>query len=312
MTVAVTGYATHVPGLSARDLPGSPAEPAVAADQAHVVLGRKGLLAKEPATRLALCAVHAALGLPPGRPTGPVAGAGTTAVVVSSNLGNVQTVCAVVDEMRASSGHAVSPLLAPNASSNIIASSIAIRYGITGPNFMLCAGATSGLDAVRLGARLLRAGRTDRAVVVGVEPDDEIARGLLGLRATPPGGFSEPRAAAACVLLTRYDPAAEGPAVLLDRVTRSARPPEGAAGLRLDPHPGLGGVSLTERVGETYGALGVLQVAAATGWLLDPASTHTAAEVTCGDPEDGYATARLSLTAASQDWLAPTAEVIFR
>ncbi|HEU4425171.1 MAG TPA: hypothetical protein VFR67_21795, partial [Pilimelia sp.] len=44
------------------------------AERAGLVVGRKGLLYKEPATRLALCAVHRALGLPPGRrPDRPVA-----------------------------------------------------------------------------------------------------------------------------------------------------------------------------------------------------------------------------------------------
>jgi monoamine oxidase len=35
----------------------------------------------------------------------------------------------------------------PNASSNVVASSVAIRFGLRGPNLMLCNGATSGLDA---------------------------------------------------------------------------------------------------------------------------------------------------------------------
>lgn len=252
MRIAITGHAVHVPGRSGADLPGSPAEPAVGPDEAHRVLGRKGLLAKEPATRLALCATQVALGLPPGKLTEPVAGARGTAVVVASNLGNVATVCEVVDQVRAEGGRAVSPLVAPNASSNIVASSIALRFGFTGPNLMVCSGATAGLDAVRLGALLVRTGRTHRAVVVGVEPDDEIAATLCpGLRA----------AAAAVVL----EPGDEG--MGLGTLTR--------ARTRLD--------STVDIPAGTYGAAGVLGVAVA-------AALGTDQVVACGSEDDGYAT----------------------
>ena len=253
MRVAITGHAVHVPGLSAADLPGSPAEPAAGPDEAHRVLGRKGLLAKEPATRLALCATQVALGLPAGKLTEPVAGAPGTAVVVASNLGNVATVCEVVDQVRTEGGRAVSPLVAPNASSNIIASSIALRFGFTGPNLMVCSGATAGLDAVRLGALLVRTGRTHRAVVVGVEPDDEIATRLCpGLRT----------AAAAVVL----EPDGAGTAPALGMLTR--------ARTRLD--------STVDLPLETHGAAGVLGVAVA-------AALGTDQVVACGSDADSYA-----------------------
>ena len=253
MRVAISGHAVHVPGLSEVDIPGAPAEAAAGPDDAHRVLGRKGLLAKEPATRLALCATHEALRLPPGKLTEPVPGAASTAVVVASNLGNVATVCQVVDEVRAEGRHAVSPLVAPNASSNIIGSSIALRYGFTGPNFLVCSGATAGLDAVRLGALLIRTGRTHRSIVVGVEPDDEIATRLCpGLRA----------AAAAIVL----EPLTTDEGVVLGPLTRSR------ATL----------ASTMDLPGGTYGAAGVLGVAIAAALGED----H---QVACGDPNDGYA-----------------------
>jgi hypothetical protein len=257
MRVAITGHAVHVPGLSYVDIPGSPAEPAVGPDEAHLVLGRKGLLAKEPATRLALCATQVALGLPPGKLTEPVAGAEGTAVVVASNLGNVATVCEVVDQVRTEGGRAVSPLVAPNASSNIIASSIALRFGFTGPNILVCSGATAGLDAIRLGALLVRSGRTHRAVVVGVEPDDEIATKLCpGLRAT-----------AAAVVLEAHDEDDEvGAASVLGGLTR--------ARTRLD--------STVDLPMETYGAAGVLGAAVA-------AALGTDQLIACGNQDDGYA-----------------------
>jgi 3-oxoacyl-[acyl-carrier-protein] synthase II len=303
--VAVTSLAVHVPGYRASDLPGAPAEPAPGPDTAHTLLGRKGLLTKEPATRLALCAVHTALGLPPGRPKEPVPSAPGTAVVVASNLGNVATVCSVVDQMRAEGGHSVSLMDAPNASSNIIASSIAIRYGLTGPNFLVCSGATAGLDAVRLGALLVGSGRTHRAVVVGVEPDDEVASALAST------GPAHPlRAAAACLVLepastatatataatataatdtattadttatavaaTTSDTAAASPDTAatadagplpLGPVHHHRAPVAPRADLVFGPHPGGPGIALAEVLGETYGAHGVLQVALAVALL---------------------------------------------
>lgn len=250
--ISVTAAAVHVPGLSATDIPGAPDEPAVGPAEAHRILGRKGLLAKEPATRLALCATHQALGLPKGKLTEPVRDAAGTAVVVASNLGNVATVCDVVDTVRTEGGGGVSVLAAPNASSNIIASSIALRYGFTGPNFLVCSGATAGLDAVRLGSLLIRSGRTHRAVVVGVEPDDDIAAALC------PGIG----AGAGAVIL---EPGSDGPT--LSALARSHTQP----------------ATTVDAGADTYGAHGVIALAAA---VADGAARHT---VACGAPDDGYA-----------------------
>ncbi|GAA1229177.1 hypothetical protein GCM10009676_09620 [Prauserella halophila] len=253
--VSVTGAAVHLPGLSAADIPGGPAEPAVAPAEAYRVLGRKGLLAKEPATRLAMCAAQTALGLGIGKVAGPVAGAEGTGVVVASNLGNVATVCNLVDTVRTEGKDGVSIMEGPNASSNVVASSIALRFGFTGPNFLVSSGATAGLDAVRLGSLLVRAGRTHRCVVVGAEPDDDIATALR------PGI----RAAAAAVVL---EPDADGPR--LGTLTRSADAPTTG--------------TVTGHAGETYGAEGVVELATAVSGDAVPGS------VSCGDHQDGYAT----------------------
>ncbi|WP_457030397.1 beta-ketoacyl synthase N-terminal-like domain-containing protein [Kitasatospora sp. P5_F3] len=294
--IAVTGYAVHVPGASAEDLLGAVADPAGMwpADEVKHVLGRKGLLFKEPATRLALCAAQRALGLPDGPVTGPVPGADRTAVVVSSNLGNVHTVTDIVRRVQADSFKEVSPLDTPNASSNVIASTIAIRFGITGPNFMLCNGATSGLDAVRLGARLLRADRADRVLVVGVEPADETATALAARRDPAAFGGREPRPlreAAAAVLLSRADRG-----VLID-AAGSGQPPSGEDDLALvaygRPLPAEVVVDLTGRLGETYGAQGVLQVACATAWLTSRG--YGTAVLSGGDAVEGHGWLRLSV-----------------
>jgi 3-oxoacyl-[acyl-carrier-protein] synthase II len=314
--VAVRAAAVHVPGAAADAFLGAAgAEPALPPEEAHQLLGRKGLLYKEPATRLALCAVHRALGLPPGRPAGPVEGGRETAVVVSSNYGNVQTVREVVATVRAGSRKDVSPLQAPNASSNVIASTVAIRYGLAGPNLMLCSGAVSGLQALRLGALLIRAGRAERAVVVGVEPVDDTVRRLAGLRHTSDGRHPEPRAAAACVVLEAADSAPPGQ-VILGPVTHhgelsAAVEDEGTAPeLRLiSPGPAPGApivvpeaLDLSVAVGETYGALGVLQAAVAMAWLRAREGPGAArAALVSGDAEDGWARAELLRVAAPVD-----------
>lgn len=237
-TVVVTGWSLHLPdaappdgmatdsgrpageGAGAVGAAGGSALPAAVSavlaallvpaacrpEAAAAVLGRKGLLHKEPATRLALCAVHRALGLEPRlRPHGLVDP--RTAVVACGNLGNVETVARVARDVRAGGVREVSPLAAPNASSNVVASTVALWFGFGGPNLMVCSGATAGLDGLALACRLLRADRADRVVLVGAEPADEVATALH----TPPEGIPVLRGGAACVLLGRAtDPAAPG------------------------------------------------------------------------------------------------------
>ncbi|WP_216206362.1 beta-ketoacyl synthase N-terminal-like domain-containing protein [Amycolatopsis aidingensis] len=260
--VAVLDAAVHLPGWSADDLPGLPAHPAEPPQEARKVLGRKGLLGKEPATLLALCAVHRMFGLPPVRPAEPVAQAEGTAVLVACNLGNVQTVCGIVDDVREGGVKAVSPLDAPNASSNVIASTVAIWYGLTGPNLAVCSGATAGLDAVRLATLLLRSGRARRALVVGVEPEDPVATGLAGGRL---------RAGAACVLLGGRD----SPAPWLGPVRDTDAPAGESDGLDV-----------------LYGASGVVRLALAAG-RLPAADTQQTLTVHCGSEADGYLAAEV-------------------
>jgi 3-oxoacyl-[acyl-carrier-protein] synthase II len=258
--VAVTGWSVHVPGapLSADAVP---------AERAHEVVGRKGLLGKDAATRLALCAVHRALDLPwrAPRATGPADP--DTAVVVSSNLGNVGSVVAVTRAVRAGGRREVSPLEVPNASSNVVASTIAIWYRFGGPNLTVCSGATAGLDAIGLGALLLRAGRAARAVVVGVEPADETAVALHG---------GHLRAGAACVVL-------EPPA-------RCPDAPRLAAVGRGGPYPG--DLDPTAACGDLYGARGVVLVAMAAA-LLATGGAPGPVRVACGDDVDGWRDAEL-------------------
>lgn len=291
---AITGWSIHLPAV-AGGVPGAKVTLAEScpADQAHTVLGRKGLLYKEPATRLALCAVHRALGLPDGgRPQWPLDP--DTAVVAASNLGNVATVVEVCHTVAAQGGRAVSPMAAPNASSNVLASSVALWFRFGGPNVMVCSGATAGLDAITLASRLIRARRARRVVVVGAEPDDPVATAVHALApdavgAHQKGASVEPaaprplRTGAACVILERPDVAEA--AAWVDLASGTPSPPP----LTVGP----GGVDVAQLWGDLSGAQGVLQVALAAQLLANGETGP--AKVRCGNPVDGWATVQVAV-----------------
>lgn len=296
--VRVLAWGIHVPGLAMEDiLGGAGTAPACAGDRAEELLGRKGLLGKEAATRLALCAVHRALDLPPGapRPDGPPDP--RVAVVASSNFGNVATVQRLACLLRSGSCRDLSALDAPNASSNVLASTVAIWFRWGGPNLMVCSGATSGLDAVALACVLLRTGRADKVVVVGAEPDDRVAATLHARRrGREPTDDSSLRAAAAAVILALSEDSTKDAVYLghprkrIDGVGESSDAPTcvivGPAGI-------FGGarhvIDLVRTIGDTYGALGVLQVAVAAHLVTQaPRRSRPSATIICGDRSDGW------------------------
>lgn len=273
-TTAVTGVGLALPGgvtdpaqLLTGGPHGSTVEPSGDGTERvdpTALVGRRGLRYKDRATQLAYCAVAAALrdADHPAPDGADHAGLGPeTAVVVSSNLGNLDTVCATVATIDRSSAARVSPMDLPNASSNVIASSLAIRFGATGPNLMLCNGVTSGLDALYWADTLVRSGRARSVLVVGVEPDTEPVRRLAGDGTVFDG-------AVALLVTGDPDPGVAVRAVLggyvrtggrrdcLDRLTAA----EGGA---LTTLPG----DLANRWGDPSGALGLLLAAGAVGWF---------------------------------------------
>ncbi|MHB8455172.1 MAG: beta-ketoacyl synthase N-terminal-like domain-containing protein [Acidiferrobacterales bacterium] len=170
--VVITGVGLEIPGLadgmSLLQAVGGQLQPGPFNPAAK--LGSKGLRYKDRATQLALCAAKAAL----TDARLPVIAAeqlspATFGVVVSSNLGNIDTVCRVVETIRVGHVKDTSSLDLPNASSNVVASSLAIRFGCRALNLMLCSGATSGTDALYVAANAIRAGRAKRMLVAGVE-----------------------------------------------------------------------------------------------------------------------------------------------
>jgi hypothetical protein len=257
----LTGWSAYLPAGASADAPASPSAgwtrapavrrlllPGPGPDRAHEVLGRKGLLGKDDATRLALCAVHRALGLPDrAARTRPDTVDRWTAVVVSCSLGVLGTVTEVAATAAAEGARGVSPLLAPSVSANVTAAAVALRHGWGGPNLTVIGGARGGLDAVLVALRLLRTGRARRAVVVGCEPGDAAARAAHRL-ARPDGPAL--RSAAACLLLS----AAGDVAGLRLRAARSGEDPPGST---------LTVEAVTDQLGDAYGAAGVLAVALA-------------------------------------------------
>ncbi|MCX5203711.1 3-oxoacyl-ACP synthase [Streptomyces sp. NBC_00237] len=252
--VVVTGAAVLLPGAdTVRALAEGPAPGGAPVEPAGYV-GRKGLRYKDRATQLGYCLTAAALGdaglLGEDGLTVPAESVG---MVVSSNFGNLDTVVRALDTIRDETVTATSPMDLPNASSNVIASSAAIRYGLRGPNLMVCNGETSGLDAVHWAVTMITAGRTDRVLVLGVEPDNDVVRRLLGGTRAVDGG--------AALLLESRTAAVERSA----NVRAVVGPYSRRAG---DPGPALGRRwQLPEHLGRASGAYGVLQCAAAVGWF---------------------------------------------
>ncbi|GIL31892.1 beta-ketoacyl synthase N-terminal-like domain-containing protein [Actinocatenispora comari] len=264
--MAITGVGLAVPGVDdPADLRTGGWQPTAPAVDPAARLGRRGLRYKDRATQLALCAARDALAdALVLTEDGPTVDPESVAVVVSSNLGNLDTVCRVADTIGAEGVSGTSPMDLPNASSNVIASSVAIRFGLRGPNLTVCNGAPSGLDAVRWATRLIAAGRAELAVVVGVETDNEVVRRLLG-----PGPHFD---GAAAVVVEAAGPAAARGIAARAELGRYVRAADLAGCLReLGPEPpetswclpdGLADEPLTgavTRIPDSAAATGVLQ-----------------------------------------------------
>lgn len=283
MKVVVTGIGVTLPrAASAESLLSAVARTSEPVDP-KTRIGKKGLRYKDRATQLAYCAADVTLRdaglLDDGGLTVPDASIG---VVASSNLGNVDTVTGALDTIATETTMGTSPMDLPNASSNVIATSVAIRFGLRGPNLMVCNGATSGLDAVFWAANMISAGRVTRVLVLGVEPDNEAVRRLLGGRRAVDGAIG--------LVLEHTDAAAERGARALATVGRYVRTggvrecvdrlsgsdgqapallqlPETNRAVSGDLLAGVPQYDLAKTWGVTSGVLGVMQCVATVGWF---------------------------------------------
>ncbi|MFC8527833.1 beta-ketoacyl synthase N-terminal-like domain-containing protein [Nocardia sp. NPDC057227] len=292
-TVVITGVGLAVTGLP-EDADQLSVDWITPASGHALDLGGRHMRHKDRASRLALRSVERAL-IDAGLPTEPTDSFGRTATVVSSNYGNLDSVCEFTGRIAEESTTALSPLGLPHVSSNAIAGWVAIRHRLNGPNVTLCNGRTSGLDALHWAATLIRAGRADMAVVVGIEPDTEPVRRLLAIEPGKPlldGAATLILEAAAFATNRRASVrAVVGSLSRTASVAAALRELGESPGLWLTP-PGLSGneipfpsIDLTQRFGECSGALGLLQGAAAVAHFDrgDPRPVHA----TCGGRPGG-------------------------
>ncbi|MFI6689377.1 beta-ketoacyl synthase N-terminal-like domain-containing protein [Streptomyces sp. NPDC050485] len=308
--VVVTGIGLALPGVATYgDLLGP--LPAEGGFDPATGLIRRELRHKDRASRLALRAAEFALhnaGL--ADTDNAFTGAGdATAVVVSTNLGNADSICEATDTIATAGVMGLSPLGLPQTSSNVIAGWVAIRYGLRGPNLTVCNGVTSGLDALAWARNLIVAGRAEAAVVVGVEPANDVVTKVLGEQSTDvavavvlePADTAASRGARPRATITGYARARNLTAALaLAGVTEEA-----SVGLWLADEAGAASaaeahlltatrrIDLESQLGPLSGALGVLQCAVAAAHLEGGASGDVLA--TAGGPRHD-ATAVLLLT----------------
>ncbi len=307
--VVVTGVGLALPGVAdAAALPGATRAAVRAADPVEPAdrLGRRGLRYLDRASQLALCAGRDALrdaGLLPAGTEAPPPG-DPVAVVVSTNFGNLDTVCEVAATIAERSTDRVSPMALPTASSNVTAAVLATRFGLRGPNLTFTNGATSGLDAVHWAGLLVTGGRCAQALVVGVETSNPVVAGLLGRPAdelldgaaavvVERAATAEARGAARLAELGRYA-RRPGVAACVERVLAGAPEPPALwlADTPTDTPTGAAapaaGPDLTAAFGLASGALGVLQCAAVVGWFA-AGGAEPALVTTGSDGDDAVA-----------------------
>lgn len=310
--VVVTGIGLALPGVATYgDLLG-PLPGKGGFDPATGLIGRE-LRHKDRASRLALRAAEFALhdaGLTDAD-SAFTGAAEATAVVVSTNLGNADSVCEATDTIATAGVIGLSPLGLPQTSSNVIAYWVAIRYRLRGPNLTVCNGVTSGLDALAWARNLIMAGRAEAAVVVGVEPANDVVTKILGQQSTDaavavvlePADAAASRGARTRATITGYARARNLAAAL----ARASVTEDASVGLWLADQADAAGageghllaatrrIDLESQLGPLSGALGVLQCAAAAAHLESGAAGIVLA--TAGGPGHD-ATAALLLTAS--------------
>lgn len=158
-------------------------------------INRRGIRYKDRATRLALAAATRALAL--AHWTGGAAPE-RCAVVAASCFGNADTVINTARQLAHAGSGALSPMDLPNASANVLASTLAIWFGFRGPNLFFASGRASGADLLGFANNLLMAGRCDHVLVVGAEAEHAA---LPPWFASEDGMRSDPMSVACALLL---------------------------------------------------------------------------------------------------------------
>ena len=95
--------------------------------------------------------------------------AARTGIVMGTAMSGVAETAAEQEEVCRSGELKVSPRFVPKILGNIAAAQIAIENGLGGPSFTVSTACSSGGDAIKLAAMLLRAGEADAMLAVGAE-----------------------------------------------------------------------------------------------------------------------------------------------
>lgn len=148
---------------------------------------RKGLTALSRSALLAAATIESLIQEVPGLL--PEKARGECALVVGTAFGHVASKSEFHAVARRDGVRLVSPILFPNTIVNSLAGHAAILHGLSGPNSTVTSGRRSSLEALLRAGLLLRAGRAERAIVLGV---DEVSPALLNALAGAgtPGGAS--------------------------------------------------------------------------------------------------------------------------
>ena len=109
-----------------------------------------------------------------------------TACLVGSAINGGDALRVAVEDLRTSGPNRVSPFLLPNVCANVPAGKAGALLGFTGPVFSPQGACASGNHAIGIGARMLRDGDADFALVGGVDMPlfPEIIQGFSNMNAT--------------------------------------------------------------------------------------------------------------------------------
>ena len=90
-------------------------------------------------------------------------------VVIGSGIGGLQTIEAEHDALRNGGPRRVSPFMVPKLMPNGAAAAVAMRFGLTGPNYAVSSACATGAHAITEATRLIRQGAADVMLAGGTE-----------------------------------------------------------------------------------------------------------------------------------------------
>lgn len=235
--------------------------------KAHI--GKRGIRYKDRATRLALAAAKLAM-----QQAGLTVDGyqdlddASCAVIVASCFGNVDTVLASAAQIAAEGSSVLSPMDLPNASANVVPATLAIWFGLRGPNLLVANGPGSGTDALLFASNMIRTGSVRRVLVCGTEARQPAIDPLFA-QAGQAG--REPADIAAAVVLERDEAAAAFPVRLaLSGPGTPVLLEHAAGGARMDAAASpLAGAPVLAR---SHGAASILSVVSAWDALCKAAA----------------------------------------